>query len=422
MNRKFFGFSRIIAAILAISCLFGCSGGHISTPEPSTGNTPDPHSHIPSGAEYISVSGGNVGSDYVDSVNSFASRMLLELGDGWTGVVSPLSVQLSMQLLANGASPEVQEKMLAALGYSGSMEDMNYSSIAFIRTLLAEWDKDSAKFSIANAVYADKDKEFIDSFVKNAYGFYDADLGSMDFSDEKKSVDAINAWVKEKTNGMIDEIVGELPYDTLSVILNAIYFKALWNEAFTAYKSTSEFHGLNGDSMVTMLFNGANYQYASFSEGEMLLIPYMGGEYSMALVLPGESYTPSSAMAALIGRWNECEYRNCNVTMPSVELSTDLDMIPILSKMGFSDAVNAVDTFDGIIAGEELAVGLIRHAAKLKVTERGTEAGAATVIANYPTAAEPTDIIDFTCNRPYAMAIVNNATGAVIFVSCVNDL
>ena len=109
MNRKLFGFSRIIAAILAISCLFGCSGGHISTPEPSTGNTPDPHSHIPSGAEYISVSGGNVGSDYVDSVNSFASRMLLELGDGWTGVVSPLSVQLSMQLLANGASPDVQE-------------------------------------------------------------------------------------------------------------------------------------------------------------------------------------------------------------------------------------------------------------------------------------------------------------------------
>lgn len=421
MNRKFPGFSRIVAVILAMSCLFGCSGGNISTPEPPIGDTPDPRAHIPSDTEYISVSGGNVGSDYIDSVNGFASRMLLELGDDWTGVVSPLSVQLSMQILVNGASPEVGEKMLAALGYGGSIEEMNYSTAAFLRTLLAEDANDAAKFSIANSVFADKDKEFIDSFVKNVHDFYGADLGSMDFSDRKMSIDAINSWVNEKTNGMIDEIVSVLPEETLSVILNAIYFKALWNEAFTAYRSTSEFHGLNGDSMVTMLRNSSNYKYASFSEGEMLLIPYMDGEYSMALVLPGKSYTPSSAMAALIGRWNECDYHNCNVTMPSVELSTKLDMIPILSNMGFDDAVNAVDTFNGIIADEELAVGVIFHAAKLSVTERGTEAGAATVTI-LPEEAEPTEIIDFTCNRPYAMAIINNATGAVIFVSCVNEL
>ena len=30
--------------------------------------------------------------------------------------------------------------------------------------------------------------------------------------------------------------------------------------------------------------------------------------------------------------------------------------------------------------------------------------------------------VEFTCDRPYAMAIVNSETGAVLFVSVVNDI
>lgn len=63
------------------------------------------------------------------------------------------------------------------------------------------------------------------------------------------------------------------------------------------------------------------------------------------------------------------------------------------------------------------------HAATLKIDENGTEASAASAVTTEKSAAivsDPDHKVD--CNRPYAMAIVHNATGAIVFASVVNDL
>ena len=53
----------------------------------------------------------------------------------------------------------------------------------------------------------------------------------MDFSSDTKEIEAsVNAWVADKTHGMIPEILpkGSLDRDTILVLLNAVYFKGEW--------------------------------------------------------------------------------------------------------------------------------------------------------------------------------------------------
>ena len=67
-------------------------------------------------------------------------------------------------------------------------------------------------------------------------------------------------------------------------------------------------------------------------------------------------------------------------------------------------------------------IGSVLHKTKVKVDEKGTEAAAATVVgmlaATAPEQTEPKQII---CDRPYVFAIVDEASGAMLFLGVVND-
>jgi serpin B len=67
-------------------------------------------------------------------------------------------------------------------------------------------------------------------------------------------------------------------------------------------------------------------------------------------------------------------------------------------------------------------IGDVLHKAKVKVDEKGTVAAAATVVEMSTGAAaavaEPPSIV---CDRPYAFAIVDENSGAMLFLGTIND-
>ena len=62
----------------------------------------------------------------------------------------------------------------------------------------------------------------------------------------------VNAWVADKTNGMISEILseGSLNDRTLLVLLNAVYFKGEWNRTYIVI--CDEAISLSGNHVVLM--------------------------------------------------------------------------------------------------------------------------------------------------------------------------
>ena len=333
----------------------------------------------------------------------------------WSGVYSPLSLQIALQLLANGGDEKTANELMTSLCGTMTREEINASTAR----LLAMFDADSG-VTVNNAVVASKDCRVNADFAETVGRYYNAAIGTLDFMDVKAAEAQINGWISEHTDGLIKELVKDLSNDTVTVLLNTLLLKLEWDAPFTVFRELSAFEGTKGTESVSMMHRTDSMLYGSFDDGEMAVVPYLGGEYAMAVILPAEGVTPAKAASALMGRWNECAKKDVKVIMPKVELGTELNVLELVGDLGIADAVRG--NYSNLLTGNaEVTVTQIVQGARLEVTENGTVAAAATaIVANkgLPAPAEFT----IECNRPYAMVIYNVETGTVLFVSIVNNI
>lgn len=63
------------------------------------------------------------------------------------------------------------------------------------------------------------------------------DIESLDFHNPKLAVETINGEVSQATEGKISQLLQTLHPDTKFVLLNAVFFKGLWNTTFDAEKT-----------------------------------------------------------------------------------------------------------------------------------------------------------------------------------------
>lgn len=441
---------KLIAVILIAAIFTGCVGGINNTKEP--GKAPDvsiKQTKRPKGEVgiFAAIGSGNEiatgmpDANYISSMNEFSIEVLRQLGDDWSGVVSPLSIQLALQLAANGANAELTAEIIKLIfNDTNNVEEANVNAAKLLRALsidetasLSQKNKNTnAAFNITNAVVLDCNLELEDEYEKNAGDYFDAFIATLDFEDKEGSLKALNNWILERTCGLINDMLSELPDNTAAAIINTIYFNDEWVVPFNAFKTPTTFHGKNGDAQVTMLKSSSDYELVEVENGKAVLLPYASGQYYMAVVLPSEGTHPVDALAAVIGCLNEDEGNrtglsngmrkktHVTVTMPAVQLKSDIDIVPIIENMGVHD-LTSENAISSMAKNRSLTIADVLHSAGLNVTEKGTEAGASTaIIMNEKSVLDLG--VEFTCDRPYAMAIVNSETGAVLFVSVVNDI
>ena len=110
--------------------------------------------------------------------------------------------------------------------------------------------------------------------------------------------------------------------------------------------------------------------------------------------------------------------------MPKFDVSSDLDLIEGLQKLGVSDVFDwHVSDFGPLEAStnDPLFVGQAKHAARVKVDEEGCEAAAYTVMLVFAgAAAPPDDEVDFVLDRPFLFAITGDS-GLPLFTGVVNQ-
>ncbi|NWR66692.1 SPB9 protein, partial [Bucorvus abyssinicus] len=110
------------------------------------------------------------------------------------------------------------------------------------QSLLSEINNPNTKYILrtANRLYGEKTFEFLSSFIESSEKLYHAGLEQTDFmyawEDSRKR---INAWVEERTEGKIQNLLAEglLDSQTSLVLVNAIYFKGNWEKQFNKEKT-----------------------------------------------------------------------------------------------------------------------------------------------------------------------------------------
>jgi serine protease inhibitor len=363
----------------------------------------------------------------IQSDNAFGLKLFREIDvqedAGRNIFISPLSVAMALGMTYNGAAGETQAAMQETLELQGlSIDEVNQSYRGLI-DLLRNLDP-TVEFMLANSIWYRQEFPVIQDFLDVNREYFDAEVTGLDF-DSPSAAPTINAWVDEKTNGRITEIVDDPIVDPMLVmfLINAIYFKGDWTYRFDeGLTSDAPFYLEGGGQVqVPMMRTSGEIEIGRYGDGELEAIdlPYGGKAFSMTIVMPAGGGTLGELVRSLdAARWAEIidglTTAETQVWMPKYTLEYELTLNAVLEALGMGIAFDEFNAdFSKIYDGpENLFISRVKHKTFVDVNEEGTEAAAVTSVEVGVTGMPPTVMVD----RPFVFAIREKFSGTILFM------
>lgn len=351
---------------------------------------------------------------FIDQVDEHARK---EKEKEW--FVSPLSLQIALGMLLNGAQNETAAEICRTLGYDeGETAEIN----AWCKLMLEQLPKVDKKtdLALADAIFYNKKLTLKGPFRNDVTSWYDAQLEALDFSKTKASADVINKWCDKQTKGMIPHVLDEVSPTALAYLVNALYFKSEWSEKFPKGNTTNEtFTDEAGQkSQVKMMkLASKEFSYGETDLYQIVRLPYGNGNFAMTVFLPKSGHTVSEltaemAKGALPRFFGSAEV---DLWLPRFETKYHIQLNGILCQLGMPSAFNPGKADFLAMSDQPSYVDFVQQDAIVKVDEEGTEAAAVTVIGmEYAAAAPPTKAV-FHADHPFLYLITETSTGAVLF-------
>lgn len=366
--------------------------------------------------------------ELIQSENSFAFDIFGKTYENTEAskniIVSPLSISCALSMTLNGAAGATRTAILEALRVNGITPEVINSSYKSLSEALLSVDK-RVNISIANSVWTENNfvvkKPFTDILTK----YYSAEARSFDINDPLVPKQ-INTWIEGKTNGLIKDMVDKLNDNTVMLLINAIYFKGIWNSKFDKTNTVNRsFYKPDGTTIeVPMMKQKADFKVYTGENFVLAEFPYGQGNFVMDVIVPNENNGLNSVAASLnddnFRKWIEgLNKRETDLSFPRFKNSYKIKLKDILSDMGM-----AIAFYDGAdfsnISDRDLLINDVTHQAFIETNEEGTEAAAATIVDIGMTSAPLTPFI-LNIDHPFIYIIREVTTNSILFMGKVAD-
>lgn len=356
------------------------------------------------------------------NATDFAVRLLkASATDGENTLISPLSVMSALSMTANGAKGETLSQMEAVLGMP--VDDLNLYFYTYMKTLP---QAEKYKLSLANSIWFTDDDRFTPNadFLQINADYYGAGAYKAPFNNQ--TCKDINNWVKKETDGMIEDILDEIPADAVMYLVNALAFEAEWADVYEKGQvRDGEFTKENGEKQSVKLMYSQEGKYLESDNAIGFMKNYAGGKYAFVALLPNEGVSISDYVASLDGEALHSLLSNpssatVNAAMPKFESEFSAEMSDILKGMGMTDAFDGgTADFSGLGSSSRgnIFIGRVLHKTFISVGEKGTKAGAATVVEMRDECAD--EIIDpkqVYLDRPFVYMLVDCENNLPFFI------
>ncbi|XP_013418151.1 leukocyte elastase inhibitor-like [Lingula anatina] len=351
-------------------------------------------------------------------------------GDGKNIFFSPVSISTAFAMLHLGAKGNSRSQLEQVLKLDALSGNNVHKAFKDLHALLNS-PATNVTLRSANRLYAsNKYESFKDQFFTDASEFFGASVERKDFVGKAEaSRQEINGWVEKQTEEKIKDLIpaGGITPATIMVLVNAIYFKGLWQDPFNAsYTTEMPFRTGAGRStnIKMMMIPGKTFPYAESAalKSKAIEIPYKG-TVSMVVVVPDDvdglaaleakmDVTAANVLLDSLGRTDVNKFY-----FPQFELKeSQYQLKSFLTSMGMTDIFGPNADLSGIGGNPgELQVDEAIHKAFIKVDEQGTEAAAATAITVRLTALTP-QIDEFKVDRPFLFFIREKMSGSILFM------
>ena len=365
----------------------------------------------------------------VESNNSFTFDVMRNINkddiskDGTNMFVSPFSIYDALAMAYDGAAKKTAKEMRSVMKFK---KDQTESHDEFVK-LLNEYKKDNSVFTITNAAVAQKNYNFLDSYMKCLKDF-DATISQADFSKPEERADAvkkINDWVSKNTNKKITDLLSNNDIDELTrlILLNAIYFNANWSTEFKGEKTRQmTFYGKNSVEYVTDFMNGTqNVALSQSDDAQMMKIDYEKEKASMFIIMPKENVDIDKYISELdeqkfASLEKSMQTFKADVSMPKFKIESRFEMKKVLMEMGIKAAFTKSADFSKMNGKSNLLIDEVIHKSFIEVSEKGTEAAAATAVVVREKSMVRKDNPKVVINRPFVFVIRENKNNAILFI------
>jgi serpin B len=342
---------------------------------------------------------------------------------------SPHSISVALAMTYAGARGETAQQMADTLNFILEQERL-HPAFNWLDAELASRgegaqgkDDEGFRLNIVNAIWGQKDYEFLSDFLDVLAENYGAGLRILDFINEtEESRLIINDWVSDQTQQRIRDLIppGIITSVTRLVLTNAIYFNAAWEYPFDEdMTGDGPFYLLDGGQVtVPMMEQTESFGYTEGEGYQAVELPYDGGELSMVILLPDagnfEAFEEGLQAQQVCDIISSLQPAGVALTLPQFEFESEFNLNNTLKDMGMPDAFSGAADFSGMTGTRDLYIRAVLHKAFVSLDEAGTEAAAATAVIMEEEAPEP--LVELTIDRPFIFLIRDIETGAIIFV------
>ncbi len=358
----------------------------------------------------------------IQADNAFGFDLYRRLAEsavpGTNLMISPLSVSQALSMAYNGAGGETKIAMEEALKMTGySRDELNELNKTLIAALVAHDPR--VTISVANSIWYRQGYAVLPDFITRNQTFYHAEVKPVDFS-APGCKDLINSWVSDQTNKKITQIVDQINPESIMFLINAIYFKGAWSEAFDKKKTMRQpfYPEAGGAVEVDMMNRKMDLNMISNATFSSVELPYGKGNWRMFLFLP-ETGKKVSDVEQLLSADNWSQWllgydtvRDVQFSMPRFSFSFEESLKSTLNAMGMGVAFSDRADFTGILADGGILITDVKHKTFIEVSEEGTEAAAVTSVEVGVTSIG--NFISF--NKPFLFAIAEKSTGSILFI------
>lgn len=426
----------IISAVTAV-CLFGgCASRNVERADWQITEEEEKSMETENPAEKISQ---GVCIDYeidsYESVQKFGYDLFAQSIQDKNPVLSPVSAYLALSMAGCGADGKTKAEFYSVLG-----NDMMSLSDDMMNALPAKGEL--LNLSIANSVWMDDEFIVNDTWLGTIQSLMDAQVFQTDLATEK-TMKAINNWIADQTNGLIDRMLSEpLDEQIRLALFNTVYFKGKWQISFEPVNTYKEDFYLDKEQDVTeqvdmmhLYLTDLDYIANDFAEG--IILPYQKNEGSgdnlafVALkptaggdVRDMYSKLTNEVVSDIMGKKQTCLV---NLKLPKFEITFDKELNEALSNMGLVECFDIgkadFDQIGKTESGDNLYIGLVRQKAKIIVDEEGTEAAAVTEVLMRCGAAmmEPQEPKEVYFNEPFLYMIMDMDKEIPLFVGILDS-
>lgn len=373
---------------------------------------------------------------FAASSNAFGFDLMRTTKPGENVAISPFSISTALTMAYAGAVGDTETQMRDVM----HMEGEKQASLDAAGKLAASLRRSEGAFkvAVANRLFGERTYAFEDSYLATAKDTFGASLAPVDFKlQPEASRQLINDWVKAQTADRIPTLIpeGQVTPLTRLVLVNAMSFDAKWAAPFDGESTIDGQFTISKQEMVSVPTMHAMrpFKLASAEGMKMLEIPYEGGSMSMLIALPDETYGLADMEASMSAE--RLAQLRASATMQQVDVSLPRFNVDPAGPMALSDALielGMTAAFDAEKAdfsrianpsdpADRLSLAQVFHKTVVRVNEKGTEAAAATAVGAKCGGAAPSAPASFRADHPFSFFVVDNDSGAVLFMGRVVD-